>query len=265
MKSEKEKTGRRYYILMGDEDDLVSASEREKLSTAELHDSTISTLDAFAKERTEALAEKLSFMKGRFLAMMEGNHHWLFTTGPLRGKTSTEYLATLLEAPWLGFLCYLRVSFRFENRGTARTKLDLVLCHGKSGFGKLMGNSINGVAELKELFPTGDVFIMGHDHGLCASPDTYFDVAPSHHNPGTLVVRPKRRLFCRSGGFLKAYEPGHSGYLVRRLARPSTLGSPELVVSFQRKTQEECTSDTSGIKHRSCIYDGITPSVKITL
>lgn len=226
-----ERPDRTLFLGLGDYDDF--ASTREKTRMADLHETTIDSLDEMNEKRMRAMASEMKFMMGRTLGLIEGNHHWLYQDG----TTSTMSLAKRLQAEYLGWLCHYTLIFKFEDRNST-SAVHLVLCHGKAG-GKTFGITLNQVGDLKQIFPAADIYIMGHDHQRGAWPVSV--LVPSQKKVGGSSIyslKQKRQLLCRSGSFKKAYEPNGKGYEVSRLLRPADLGALELLVKFHRDYKE---------------------------
>jgi hypothetical protein len=218
------------YLSLGDLDDLCSDSERKILNDDELHESTKYNLDQYAAAQTLRLADELRFMKGRLIGMVSGNHLWDFDQQGQWARegifTTTDLLCRELQTKWLGSLAFIRVSVKVANRG-GRHSIDIVAAHGKAG-GKLVGTSINQVKDLKEIFPTADVYCQGHDHQKGCWPITCLEVT------NQMTVKQKRQWLCRTGSFLRGYVPGCDSYVVGRLYRPTDLGVIRGEIDFRR-------------------------------
>lgn len=230
-----------YYLFGGDEDDLASGSERLILGNPALHDATQATLDDVAERQVRDHADMWTFAKGRILGVMQGNHHWVFQSERRQrrrktdvkrtrkaGQTSTELFAELVGAQWLGWLTYLVVSVRVGN--SCHGAVHIVAAHGRAG-GKLVGSSINQVADMRELFPNADVYLMGHDHQRGTWPIEHLAVSAYK---GGLHLRHRKQILGRMGSFLRSYVPGERGYIVRSLRRPANLGTVKLMASWSR-------------------------------
>jgi len=242
MKAEKDVPVKRYVIL-GDETDTASTSERFSLSVAKLHDTTLEKLDRHALETNVEMRDMLSFMRGNLIAMVQGNHHWQFTRDckrhdVTRGLSSTEWLARQLGARWAGYLSYVVIKVTAKNN-TTTYRVDLVLCHGKAG-GKLVGSSINQVADMRTIFPQADILCFGHDHQRSATPmvDLTCEPLPGGKDP---QVRQKLHFLCRSGSYQKAYVPNDTSYVVQKVLRPASLGYVSLDLKLTRPDVGEVT------------------------
>ena len=126
--------------------DLASYTERRVLESHDLHDSTRQSLNDIYKKRTEELAEELSFMKGRIIGLLEGNHFVTLESG----ITSTQYLCHLLGCKYLGYSAFIRLSFKDKGKTSRRCSVDLWVHHGKAG-AKLVGGSLNNVEQMCQI------------------------------------------------------------------------------------------------------------------
>jgi len=226
---------RTYYLGMGDFNDFASSKEQKALSHADIHDQTRDKFDEIVKRDNRKFAEEISFMRGRILGLLDGNHNWTFRDG----TTATQDLCDRLEAPYLGWLAHLTLNLDLYNStGTRRYKgpggirIFIVPCHGKAG-GILMGTSINQVDNLTKIFPIADIYIMGHDHQRSAVPKSI--LVPGRCGGD---IKQKRQFLARSGSFKKGYCEGVSGYEVGRLLRPSDLGAIVFGISIHRDSRE---------------------------
>lgn len=223
-----------YYMGLGDYNDFASSREQEHLQTKRgLHRETIIKLDGLAEKDNRRIAREMSFMRGKLLGFIEGNHTWIF----MNGKTATEDLSERMGTEFLGWLNHFTLKVKFENGGNRQQNVYIVSCHGQAG-GKTVGNSVNQLDNLRQVFPVADIYCMGHDHQRLARPISV--LLPSSRQDGTGEVRlkQKRQFLCRSGSFKKAYMEGVSGYEVGRLLKPADLGALMLEIGFHRDQKE---------------------------
>lgn len=239
-----------YYLGMGDFNDFASAKEQKTIQNSSLHETTRDKFDDIVKMDNRKFAEEISFMKGRLIGLIDGNHNWLFSDG----KTATEDLCERLNTTYLGWLTWIEIKINLYN-GTGKRKrgegsctapdmrMFISACHGRAG-GKLMGTSINQVDDLTKIFPVADLYIMGHDHQRFAVPKSV--LIPG---VGGADIKQKRQFLARSGSFKKGYCEGVSGYEVGRLLRPSDLGAIvfEISVHTDHKDQNRRVLDIKAI------------------
>jgi hypothetical protein len=221
---------RTLFVGLGDYDDF--ASTREKKDMSKLHETTIDGFDMIDERNMREMAKEMSFMRGRTIGLIEGNHHWVRSNG----KTSTMDLCERLETEYLGWLCHYTMLFKPSYNMT--TPVHMVLCHGKAG-GKRAGTSINHVEDMKGIFPAADIYCMGHDHQRGAWPVNVLIPVPAL--PG-YKLKQKRQFLCRSGSFKKAYEDNTAGYEISRLLKPADLGALRLKIGFHVNKKKESES-----------------------
>lgn len=220
------------FIGMGDYDDLMSAGERSIIQKAELHDSSKETIESMYKYHTEKLADEMSFMRGKLVGLIEGNHYAVLQSG----ITTTQYLCQLLDCKYLGASAFIRLAFIYKGTGNSRA-IDIWCHHGK-GAARLIGGSLNRVQQMAEA-ANADVFIQGHDHKKSAGTCSKLYLSGQGKN---LKLRHKKQLFIRSGSFLKGYEPGKVSYVVDGAMNPTDLGVVKIEIT-PKKTNEEYTID----------------------
>ena len=223
------------YLGMGDYHDFASSKEQKLLQNSDLHDTTIKHFDHIVQEKNRKLAVEIGQMRGKLLGLIGGNHTWKLQNG----KFADEDLAERMATDYLGWLCFLRLTFKFPGRSGSNTEtpvsinVDIVACHGRAA-GKLIGTSINSVNELKTIFPTADIYIMGHDHQRGAWPISC--LIPIHRHKDNIVkLKEHRQYLVRSGSFLKSYTENADKYTTSRLLRPADLGVVKLLISFHRE------------------------------
>jgi hypothetical protein len=216
------------FLGMGDYTDGVSTSERIVLSDAGLHDTTRTTLKGHYHGVAKTLVNELSFMKGRLIGMLGGNHYFDFGNG----DTTDHILAASLGTKFLGVCSFIRLSLRFGNNNT-RTSLDIFAHHGKGG-GSTPGGQFNTIEKMSTT-AVADLYLMGHTHGKGCLPSTPRLTLNGSGRSGELVVRERTPWLGRTGSFLKAYESGRVSYNVDAGRSPASLGWIEFEVTPRRR------------------------------
>jgi hypothetical protein len=251
------KSPNHYTFFIGDQTDKFSDSERKSLFGAALHAGSVDSIDEWmVTGYLEPLAKRLAFLGDHNLGFIQGNHTYIFQTnseqhGYSCGMSAEQWLAQRLNTHWLGWICYMRLSiYRGCGGGKcsgASVPLDFVICHGKGG-GKLAGSTINGVDDLRRIFPSAHCYFAGHDHQLGVVPVSMLEVPmgatigmglPTLKSPAHLRIRTHDQLLCRCGSHLKAYEPGVASYVVRSLMRPACLGHVEVFAKLERTREDD--------------------------
>lgn len=213
---------RAYFLGMGDYDDMASASERSILSDKRLHDSSAQTLEKLYLTHTEKFAKEIKFMKGRVIGFMEGNHYAEFPNG----TTTTQKLAELLEARYLGVSSFIRLTLKYRAHSAS---IDIWAHHGK-GASRLIGGSLNRVQQMGES-AEADIYLMGHDHKKSVGLVTKLTLSEGN---GQIKLRHKKQLYARTGSFLKGYENNKISYVADMALSPTDLGVVKIELTPKR-------------------------------
>lgn len=216
------------FLGMGDYSDGVSTSERMVLGDAGLHDTTRRTMDGVYRGVAATLYKELSYMKGRLIGMLGGNHYFDFGDG----NTTDHVLAASLGAKFLGVCSFIRLSLRFKDRGNVRASLDIFAHHGAGG-GTLPGSTFNTIEKMLNT-ADADFYFMGHDHKKGCIPSSPRLRLLSSGPEGELRVRERTPWLGRTGSFLKAYEPGRVSYNVDAARSACALGWIEFEITPRR-------------------------------
>lgn len=230
------------FLGMGDYIDFASTSERTIISDSKLHESTKATFDGVARGVVKTLANELSFMKGRMIGMLGGNHYYAHENG----ETSDHILAASLGAKFLGVCSLIRLTFRCKTTNMSAS-VDIMAHHGKGG-GTLAGSTFNTVEKMQNVMDA-DIYLMGHDHAKGCVPARP-RLRLTHGGKG-LNVKERTPVLGRTGSFLKAYEPGMVNYNVDVCRPPAALGWIEFDITYVRERGRCGNSAGGGIKIRS--------------
>lgn len=215
------------FLGMGDYGDGVSTSERIVLCEHGLHDTTKKTLEDVYKGVTATLTNELSFMRGRLLGLIGGNHYFRFETG----ETTDHVLAGNLGTKFLGVCSFIRLSLNLKGRKNSNRSLDIFAHHGKGG-GSTPGGQFNTIEKMLN-GADADIYLMGHSHGKGCIPSTP-RLKLSYGERGSLGVIERTPWLGRTGSFLKAYEPGEVSYNVDAGRSPCALGWIEFEITALR-------------------------------
>jgi hypothetical protein len=215
-----------YFIGMGDYDDLASGSERILLNNKALHDSTRYTLEDLYRKLTDKFAKELSFMDGRIIGLIEGNHYGEFENG----TTTTQRLAEKLKCKYLGSSAFIRLSLSTANKHGGSNSIDIWAHHGLGG-ARLVGGSLNKVQQMAEI-ADASIYLMGHDHKK--SIGTVSQLGLSNTGHGETSLHHKKKLFCRTGSFLRGYVPGGRSYVAKKMLNPTDLGVVKIEITPKR-------------------------------
>ena len=210
------------YLGMGDYDDLASTSERAILLDIKLHESTKYEIENLFKKNIDKICSEMSFMKGKIVGLIEGNHYGLFPNG----TTTTQKMCEILDCKYLGVSSFIRLTFVY---GAIESAVDIWAHHGK-GAARLVGGSINRVQQMAEA-ADAHIYIMGHDHKKGAVPSSKLHLIGTK---GKLTVKHKKQLYVRSGSFLKGYVENEASYVVDAAMNPTDLGVVKIELTPKR-------------------------------
>lgn len=212
---------------MGDFLDSYSGSERRIIYDEDLHESTREREEKETMDRVKSLAAELSFMKGKCVGMLGGNHFPVFSDG----TTGDQVLARLLKTEYLGVCSAVIISFALGKGKHA--SIHLFAHHGK-GAGVTACGKFNAVERLSTLCEA-DIFLMGHNHSRGAFP--LGDRLRIENNQRGLYIRSRQSFIGRTGSFLRAYVPGRASYVVDKAMPPANLGWIEFHLTPRRRRE----------------------------
>lgn len=213
-----------YYLGMGDYLDGCSTSERGAFNFHALHDATHTNLDRAAEERVESFAEEISFMRGKIIGILNGNHYWEYRDG----TTTDHHLARLLETNFLGVSSFIRLTFRRDRYKAVC--IDLWVHHGAGG-GATPGASINRLDKMRTA-AVADIYLMGHNHKKQIAKESILCL--SKGGSGSVHLENKTCILGRTGSFLKGYEPDASSYIADGAHGPCDLGVIKIIATPRR-------------------------------
>ena len=215
-----------YFLGMGDYDDLLSTSERNVLKSAQFHETTINTLEEIYDKYIGELFEEISFMKGKVVGLLEGNHYATFEDG----TSSTQQLCHRLKCKYLGVSSFIQLVFNY--RDVQSCILDIWCHHGK-GAARLVGGSLNSVQQMGEQ-AQADIYLMGHDHKKSVGMTSKLCLKSG----GTgLRLHNRKQLYIRTGSFLRGYVDNYPSYIAKKGLNPTDLGVVKIELT-PRKRQE---------------------------
>jgi len=226
-----EKHKNAYFLGMGDYNDFISTSERKAYDNADFHDSTKNRWSIAADDSTDAFYNDISFMKGRLLGLIEGNHFFKYSSG----ITSTQKLCERLDCKYLGCMTIIRIRFVWKDHSVVK---DLCAHHGK-GAAQLLGGSLNNVEKMMAGVEA-DIFLMGHDH---KGPVGFIPRMKLSQSMGHLALVERKIFLGRTGSFLRGYVPGEVSYIADSCLNPANLGVMKIDFIPQRKYRESLSVD----------------------
>lgn len=222
------------FIGMGDYLDLASWSERKVFQNSGLHESTLQTLDDIYDKNVDALYKQISFMRGKIIGLIEGNHHGTYQNG----MTTTQKLCSkeYLNCKYLGISSFVRLVFRAS--GGRSTKIDIFAHHGKGGAGRMVGSDLNHIQAMSDI-ADAQILLMGHTHKKGIAMKTRLSLSDYR---GDLKVTHQKILMCRTGSFLKGWEPNAPSYVAKACMTPTDLGLCYIKLILKREATKESDS-----------------------
>lgn len=211
---------------MGDYGDWFSTSERENVYHGKLHSTNEDKNYARLKCECEQLAERLGFMSGDFMGVLEGNHQ-----GYVRNGLSTdEYLAKLLKCRFLGVEADINLTFRYKDY---KPKTFRIRAHHGSGggCGTTLGASLNSLQRTAQTLDNFDFVFMGHDHKKVAGKFTKIGA-------GSDGLYDRDMVLMRTGGFQIGRESGHCSHVSDSGMAPTSLGWGHVRIEWDKSSKK---------------------------
>lgn len=211
---------------MGDYDDLASTTEREVLMNGKLHDSTKWTLERLYEDHVNRFYKEISFMKGRVIGLVEGNHYSTF----LNGMTTTQLLAHKMGTKYLGVSSFINLVLRADKHHGHNVQ---IWAHHGLGGGRTLGASIN---KLDQMFAmsTARICLMGHDHRKQLAIRNRFNLS-NDRGRGTAKLNDEKTILARTGSFLKGYQSDMPSYTADACMAPLDLGVIKIELTPRKK------------------------------
>lgn len=219
-----------FFLGMGDYDDMFSTSERKNLQGM-LHGSSQESINDIFLQRVNDFCYEISFMKGRIIGMLEGNHYGSM----LSGITTTQQMCNLLSCKYLGVSSFVRVVVYYGNKSAS---IDMWIHHGK-GAARLSGGSINTVQHMVDS-ADADIYLMGHDHKKSVALISRLSLT---EGGGSLALHNNKILLGRTGSFLVAYKPNSSSYVAAKALSPTDLGVIKIELTPKRERSRALHKD----------------------
>ena len=214
-----------YFFGMGDYLDSTSTTERECLGSisSKMHETFRNDVQALQLAKVELMAKELTFMRGRIIGLLNGNHYFQFQSG----ITGDQKLCELLGTKYLGVSSFVRLRFSQSGRFFTRD----VFAHHGQGAARMVGGSLNRVAQMAE-GAEADIYAMGHDHQRAAVPGTprMFLAHDSRNVSQRLCERETWNI--RSGSYLVGTKPNCVSYNVDAQRANRNLGHVELQITL---------------------------------
>ena len=183
-----------FFLGMGDYADMANPTDRKKLISANLNDTTTQAITEKAEADVERFLSLVKGTEGRWLGLLQGHHYMTFSDG----TTSDTRIAKVLNAPFLGDSAIVRLVLC---HGTVAQPIgvtcDIFVRHGS-------GSSTTEASALTKVYRDAavweaDIYLHGHHHRKVATkkPRTYMD--------GGGILRHRNTIMAVTGSFLRGY------------------------------------------------------------
>jgi len=218
-----------WYLLMGDMIDYMSSSERNYVKISDFHEQTRKELETVSDGKVRAFCESASFLKGRTIGVLGGNHYFQYQSG----MTSTDKICEYFQCRNLGVASMIRLIVKDANiskRSKAHSaKIDIYAHHGEGG-GRTVGTSLNKLERSMKGIEA-DLYIQGHDHKKAVATKSRIALTDSKHS---LRLIQKKIHLIRAGGFLRGFVDGKQSYIAEGNYNPTDLGLIKIILTPKR-------------------------------
>lgn len=208
------------FLGMGEAFDFTSTSQRSLLDP--LREGTKKQLDNFMMTRVERFIKLISFTKGHWMGMLEGDHYWQFQNG----FSSDQILCQRLGCPFLGTSAFIRIGFGIRRHPEADCT---IYAHHGIGGGRTVGGHLTRLEDLLKWIEA-DIYLMGHVHTKVSDPidRQYISKEGIHYH--------RTKLMARTGGWLRGYVSSkpkgltapavesRGSYIEKKAMMPTSLG-----------------------------------------
>jgi hypothetical protein len=182
-----------YFLGMGDYVDMSNPTDRRKIRSADLNDSTTLALTEKAERDLEKFRGLIDGSKGRWLGFLQGHHYIDFGDG----TTTDTRLADEYGAPYLGD-CAI-VDLKFQSPAISPS-CRIFVRHGAGSSGTEAG-ALTKVYKDVTAFDA-DIYLHGHYHRKVATkkPRMYVNTEGE--------LRYRNQIMAVTGSFLRSYMQG---------------------------------------------------------
>jgi len=210
-----------YFIGMGEYLDIMSPSNRAKIRSAGVYDSTIDALEKIVEIKIADFLKLVKGSEGRWLGLLEGHHLFEFQDG----TTCDTRIAQALKAPFLGTCAFIRVRFT-RGKNSSRVTCMFWIHHGVGGGAKVSA-PLNRLENIMPYF-NADIYLIGHQHKKVGAPmDQLYMTAKKPYD-----IKHRTKIIAGTGGYLKGYWKGarmsgvnpRGSYVERAMLPPVALG-----------------------------------------
>ena len=202
------------FVGMGDYIDFASPSNREAIKAAGLYDNARTVIAKATRDLVDDVYERiLKPTAGRWLGMVQGHHHF-----PLDdGVDSDEYLAQLLDSPWLAEFGLIKMRF------ADGYDITIGVFHGSGGSSVFPHGGLNKPFRFAPHVRL-DLLLMGHTTKKAASEFSIMRFEAPEGGPDRLEHDECKLV--NTGGWTKGYLDGKETYVSKAMLSPVVLGQP---------------------------------------
>lgn len=197
-------------------------------------------LDRIIDLDVERLYKKFEFLKNRTLGLTSGHHEWVYKSG----ENSTQRLARMLNADYLGWNGYILLKIAFKAaRSLVRYAIKIFCTHGSGG--SIFTSTDLGNLERKIApYWYADIYLRGHSSKGSLSPLEWNDVIGI--DSAKLVK--KTRWIINCPGMMNGYVEKHTSYVELKNLPPASLGYVKIEIKQTAKDTERKIKDrVSGV------------------
>ena len=221
-----------WFLGVGEYLDFASFSQRKQM--APLRDHVKDQISHMLNEQTWKFYDLISFTKGRWIGLLEGDHFWEYEDG----TTCDQMLCRLLGAKFLGTSSYIRLTPNDSPKGHHEADTIVYVHHG-IGSARLAGSHLHRVEDMLKWIDA-DIYLMGHTHAKVSAPLDRQYITPDE------IHYHRTKIIARTGGFMRGYysqkpmeltkPAAHSrgSYIEQRAYTPSAMGGLCIGIGYEK-------------------------------
>lgn len=227
-------------VLMGDYCEFINYTDR-RFDVGQIDPEFLPHLDNLPKAMADKFAELVAPLakKKRLICAIPGNHE-----NKIKDRYHldiTGYLCGLLNVPVLSVVSQLRLRVRDGDdiQSCHSYRVKGVVSHAEKN-ATTVGGKLTATSRMADYYGSHHFFAQAHTHEYLVHEARGLDVAGAFGDPR---IQERPYLVFLTGGYLKTYGPGVSGYGERKGYRPCKLGSPRLQVRLNRTSMRDPNTD----------------------
>ena len=224
-------------ILGGDCCDFINFTDK-RFDIRKIAPDFIPNLDNLAKSVADYFIALYAPIKKQLIALQPGNHE-----NTIRDRYHFDvggYIAGTLGIPYIQQVDSIRLFMRDRSRSYL---VEGVMSHAERGATTPTGK-LSAALSMAAAYDNIDFFAQAHTHDYTVKPVLRIKTAGA---PGHGYREEKRVMVFLTGGYLKTYGEGFSGYGARKGYAPCELGSPRLKMKLVRTSNDRRSVDRVGL------------------